>query len=139
MWINRMISKRAQTISKILFILGSKKFLACLEHVKSYAWSFSHSNGALICQQKSAKITSVIDVKNTLENWIFTLNSAYFCLKFEWVYYCTTQKTILFYDFRCHNLNPKDTLQKNWALTLKKLPQAMYMLLVLMCYLSQGC
>ena len=38
------ISKRAHEISKILFSLGLKKFLACLECVKSYAWSFSHSD-----------------------------------------------------------------------------------------------
>ena len=43
-WINRIISKRAHAISKIIFILGSKKFLACLERVISYTWSFSHSD-----------------------------------------------------------------------------------------------
>ena len=31
-------------ISKILFILGSYKFLAYLEHIRSYAWSFGHSD-----------------------------------------------------------------------------------------------
>ena len=41
---NRVISKTAQAISKIIFILGSKKFLALLERVRSYAWSFSHSD-----------------------------------------------------------------------------------------------
>ena len=43
-WINRIISKRAHTILKILFILGLNKFLACLECVRSYAWSFGHSD-----------------------------------------------------------------------------------------------
>ena len=43
-WINRIISKRAHAISKIVFILGLKKFLACLERVRGYAWSFSHSD-----------------------------------------------------------------------------------------------
>ena len=32
------------TSSKILFILRSNKFLACLERVRSYAWSFGHSD-----------------------------------------------------------------------------------------------
>ena len=36
-------SKMAYAISKILFILGSNKILACLERVRSYAWSFGHS------------------------------------------------------------------------------------------------
>ena len=31
-------------ISKILFILASYIFLACLECVKSYTWSFGHSD-----------------------------------------------------------------------------------------------
>ena len=39
-----IISKRAHGISKILFILGSNKCLACLERIKSYTWSFGHSN-----------------------------------------------------------------------------------------------
>ena len=38
-WINRIISKLARAISKILFILGSYNFLAYLECVRSYAWS----------------------------------------------------------------------------------------------------
>ena len=37
-------SKMAHAISKILFILGSNKILACLEHIRSYAWSFDHSD-----------------------------------------------------------------------------------------------
>ena len=37
----QLISQRAHTFSKIIFILGSKKFLACLESVKCYAWSFN--------------------------------------------------------------------------------------------------
>ena len=44
MWINRIISKRAHVRSKIIFILRSNKFLACLERVRSYAWSFGHSD-----------------------------------------------------------------------------------------------
>ena len=42
--INRIISKRAHAISKILFILGSYKFLAYLECIRSYAWSKGHSD-----------------------------------------------------------------------------------------------
>ena len=42
-WINRIISKRAHRISKIIFILRWNKFLAFLECVRSYAWSFGHS------------------------------------------------------------------------------------------------
>ena len=38
-WINRVITKSARVISKILFILGSYKFLAYLECVRIYAWS----------------------------------------------------------------------------------------------------
>ena len=34
----------AHAISKIIFILGSNKFVACLEHIRSYAWSFGHSD-----------------------------------------------------------------------------------------------
>ena len=41
---NRNISKRAHAISKIIFILGSNKFLVGLELVRSYAWSFGHSD-----------------------------------------------------------------------------------------------
>ena len=36
------ISKKVQVISKIIFILGSNKFLAYLECLRSYAWSFGH-------------------------------------------------------------------------------------------------
>ena len=43
-WIYRVISKLAHAISKILFILGSYKFLAYLECIKIYAWSFGHSD-----------------------------------------------------------------------------------------------
>jgi hypothetical protein len=43
-WINRIISKRAHAISKILFILESYKFLAYLECIRSYAWSKGHSD-----------------------------------------------------------------------------------------------
>ena len=42
-WINRIISKSACAISKILFILGSYKFLAYLECIRSYAWSLGYS------------------------------------------------------------------------------------------------
>ena len=41
---NRIISKLACVISKILFILGSYKFLAYLECIRSYAWSFGYSD-----------------------------------------------------------------------------------------------
>ena len=40
---NRIFSKLARAISKILFILGLYNFLAYLECVKSYAWSKGHS------------------------------------------------------------------------------------------------
>ena len=43
-WINRIISKSACAISKILFILGSYKFLAYLKPIRSYAWSNGHSD-----------------------------------------------------------------------------------------------
>ena len=43
-WINRIISKLANAISKFLFLLGSYKFLAYLECIRSYAWSFGHSD-----------------------------------------------------------------------------------------------
>ena len=79
----------------------------------------------LFANKKTAKIKSVIDIKDTLQNWHSKL-----CLFLSQIWMGIllyhSKKTILFYDFRCHNLNPKDTLQKNWALTLKKLPQAMY-------------
>ena len=42
-WINRIFSKLARAISKILFILGSYNFLAYLECIRSYAWSKDHS------------------------------------------------------------------------------------------------
>ena len=42
-WINRIFSKLARAISKILSILGSYNFLASLECVRSYAWSKGHS------------------------------------------------------------------------------------------------
>ena len=41
---NRVISKSARAISKILFIMGSYKFLAYLECVRIYAWSCGHSD-----------------------------------------------------------------------------------------------
>ena len=44
MWINRILSKSARAISKILFDLGSYNFLAYLEWVRSYAWSKGHSD-----------------------------------------------------------------------------------------------
>ena len=43
-WINRIFSKSARAISKILFNLGSYNFLAYLECVRSYAWSKGHSD-----------------------------------------------------------------------------------------------
>jgi hypothetical protein len=43
-WINRIFSKLARAISKIVFILGSYDFLASLECVRSYAWSKGHSD-----------------------------------------------------------------------------------------------
>jgi hypothetical protein len=43
-WINRIFSKLARAISKILFILGLYKFLAYLECVRIYAWSCVHSD-----------------------------------------------------------------------------------------------
>ena len=42
--VNRIISKSARVIPKILFILGLSKFLAYLECIRSYAWSFGHSD-----------------------------------------------------------------------------------------------
>ena len=42
-WINRIFSKLARAISKILFILGSHDFLSYLECIRSYAWSKGHS------------------------------------------------------------------------------------------------
>ena len=42
-WINRIFSKLAHEISKILSILGSYNFLASLECVRSYAQSKGHS------------------------------------------------------------------------------------------------
>jgi hypothetical protein len=41
---NRIISKLARAISKIIFILELYKFLAYLEGIKSYAWSFGYSD-----------------------------------------------------------------------------------------------
>ena len=41
---NRILSKLARAISKILFILGSYNFLAYLECFRSYAWSKGHSD-----------------------------------------------------------------------------------------------
>ena len=41
---NRIFSKLARAISKILFILGSYNFLAYLECFRSYAWSKGHSD-----------------------------------------------------------------------------------------------
>ena len=37
-------SGSSRAISKIIFILGSYKFLAYLECIKSYTWSFGHSD-----------------------------------------------------------------------------------------------
>ena len=37
-------AKSPHAISKILFILGSYTFLAYLECIRSYAWSFDHSD-----------------------------------------------------------------------------------------------
>ena len=42
-WIG-LFQKRTSAISKILFILGSNTFLACLECVRSYALPFGHSD-----------------------------------------------------------------------------------------------
>ena len=44
MWINRIISKLARAISKIIFILELYKLLAYMECIRSYAWSFGHSD-----------------------------------------------------------------------------------------------
>ena len=69
-WINRIISKRAHTISKILFILGSKKFLACLKLVRSYAWSFSHSREPFRSRSKQCDLSLNI-IKDCLRGfWI---------------------------------------------------------------------
>ena len=43
-WIKRIISKSVHAISKILFILGSYKFLACLECISKNGLSFGYSN-----------------------------------------------------------------------------------------------
>ena len=66
MWIKvdkyDLISKRAHAISKIIFILGSNKFLACLEHFRSYAWSFGHSDpdpSSVICNHGLAKFENL--------------------------------------------------------------------------------
>ena len=42
-WINRIISKSVHMISKIIFILGLYKFLACLECISRNGLSFGHS------------------------------------------------------------------------------------------------
>ena len=43
-WINRIFSKLARAISKIVFILGSYNFLASLECIRSYTWSKGQSD-----------------------------------------------------------------------------------------------
>ena len=51
-------------ISKILFILGSYKFLAYLECIRSYAWSFGHSDPDL----------SSVMVLEIEQGWFFYLS-----------------------------------------------------------------
>ena len=43
MWIKRVISKSIHAISKIIFILGLYKFVACLECISRNGLSFGHS------------------------------------------------------------------------------------------------
>ena len=47
-WINWIISKTVHAISKIIFILGSWKFLACLECLSRNGLSFGHSDWDII-------------------------------------------------------------------------------------------
>ena len=55
-WINRIISKSARAISNFQFILGSYKFLAYLACIRSYAWSFGHSDPDLSSVSKETSM-----------------------------------------------------------------------------------
>ena len=74
LWINRIFSKLAGTISKILFILGSYNFLASLECVRSHAWSKGHSDPDLSSVTRTCQIVKKLYqlffcLKNQMITW----------------------------------------------------------------------
>ena len=67
-WINRIFSKLARGISKILFFLESYNFLACLECVRSYAWSKGHSDPDLCSVVAKCLLDETL---GQLKEWIY--------------------------------------------------------------------
>ena len=74
-----IISKLACVISKILLILGSYKFLAYLESIRSYAWLNGHSDPDLssVSLDLSKLLKLILDVKTAVHYFMlapFDLN-----------------------------------------------------------------
>jgi hypothetical protein len=75
--INGNISKKLHEIWKILFILGSYEFLACLECISRNGLSFGHSDwdiSSVICFEKSKSYSPRWSKKNEYY-WIYNRES----------------------------------------------------------------